>query len=91
MRMEDINIGDVFLVDGGMLHGARNNKTKRPVKVLSKQKHYVVCETVQMLDSLGHATRPFKVGYFPYELNCRLEPEEVLKWANKSITDILCY
>lgn len=87
--MKEINIGDVFLVNLGSIQGLKGIGIERPVRVKKKYKHYILCETVPMVNGFGLPTKPYKVCYMAQDLTHRLDAKECKKWREKSIADLL--
>ena len=91
MKHEEICVGDVFLISLGSIQGLKGVGADRPVRVKKKYKHYILCETITMTNSMGLPTKPYNVCYMAQDLTRRLDEKEVKKWREKSTVDLIIY
>lgn len=92
MKISEINIGDIFIANIGAVQGSKSaiGGGSRPVKVIKKYKHHVLCETIIMTNLYGFPTIPYRISYMPFELNKRISNQkELKKWIqNNSMSKI---
>lgn len=92
--MEQINVGDIFLGNIGGIQGSKkaDGGGYRPVKVIDKQKYYLVCETVPMTNLYGFNTSPYRICYLPIDLNRRFtSAADLNKWIKENTMSKIFY
>ena len=81
MRMEEINIGDLDDNAVVFVAGAKLDGTSRPVRVIGKQRHYVMTETVPYFK--GQVT--YRIDYMPTDLTRRFKSKFHMRcWMDKN-------